>query len=191
MDPLGKGVVIMMYPNSCRFLSQKGVFILFAIMAFILASFVPLVLAEEQTDTPEAGVPGKKAEGAEHPVSAPGGFMAPTLEGPWRSRIALNAWLPTAIKITVETESDSGSTTEDIGWLINHIDYIIPISGEVRKGSFGAYANLLAFKLTGTLDAGPARFRLGRSRISPGRRPQLRTRPLGTRHGSTRTLADR
>ncbi len=146
-----------MNPNSGRFLSRKWVFIVFAIMAFILASFVPLVLAEEQTDTPKAGVPAKTAEGGEHPVSAPGGFMAPTLEGPWRSRIALNGWLPTAIKITAKTESGSGSTTEDIGWLLDHLDYIIPISGEVRKGSFGAYANLLAFKLTGTLDAGPAR----------------------------------
>jgi hypothetical protein len=146
-----------MNPNSGRFLSRKWVFIVFAIMAFILASFVQLVLAEEQTDTPKAGVPAKTAEGGEHPVSAHSGFMAPTLEGPWRSRIALNGWLPTTLKITVDTESDSGSVTEDAGWLINHLDYIIPISGEVRKGSFGAYANLLAFKLTGTLDAGPAR----------------------------------
>jgi hypothetical protein len=146
-----------MNPNSSRFLSQKWFFVVFAMMAFILAPFVPLVLAEEQTDTPETGVPAKGAEGGEHPVSAHSGFMAPTLEGPWRSRIALNGWLPTTLKITVDTESDSGSVTEDAGWLLDHMDYIIPISGEVRKGSFGAYANLLAFKLTGTLDAGPVR----------------------------------
>jgi hypothetical protein len=146
-----------MNPNSVRFLSQKWVFMVFAIIASILAPFVPSVLAEEQTDTPAAGVPAKTAEGGEHRVSAPSGFMAPTLEGPWRSRIALNGWMPTTLKITVDTESDSGSVTEDLDWLLNHLDYIIPISGEVRKGSFGAYANLLAFKLTGTLDAGPAR----------------------------------
>jgi len=146
-----------MNPNSGHFLSQKWTFIGFAIMAFILASFEPLVLAEEQTDKPKAGMPAKTAEGGEHPVSALSGFMAPTLEGPWRSRIALNGWMPTTLKITVDTESDSGSVTEDLDWLLNHLDYIIPISGEVRKGSFGAYANLLAFKLTGTLDAGPAR----------------------------------
>ncbi len=131
--------------------------ILFAVMVLIFAAFVPPVPAEEQTDTPEAGVSAKTAEGAEHPVSAPGGFMAPTLEGPWRSRIALTGWLPTHIKITAETESDSGSVTEDLGWLLDHLDYIIPVDGEVRKGSFGAYAHLLAFKLTGSLDAGPAR----------------------------------
>ena len=147
-----------MNPNSGRFLSQKWVFVVFTTIAFVLIPFVPLVLAEEQTDTPKAGVPAKTAEGDEHPVSAPGGFMAPTLEGPWRSRIALNGWMPTTLKFSVDTESESGSVTEDLNWLLDHMDYIIPISGEVRKGSFGAYANLLAFKLTGTLDAGPARF---------------------------------
>ncbi len=146
-----------MNPSSGRFLSQKWVFVVFTTIAFVLIPFVPLVLAEEQTDTPKAGVPTKKAEGDEHPVHAPGGFMAPTLEGPWRSRIALNGWMPTTLKFSVDTESDSGSVTEDLNWLLDHMDYIIPISGEVRKGSFGAYANLLAFKLTGSLDAGPAR----------------------------------
>ena len=41
-------------------------------IAFVLVPFVPLVPAEEQTDTPEAGVPAKTAEGGEHPVFAPG-----------------------------------------------------------------------------------------------------------------------
>ena len=163
-------------------------------MAIILVSFVPLVLAEEQTEPPEEGVPAKTAEGAEPPVSTPNGFMAPTLEGPWRSRIALNGWAPTGLKITVDTESDSGSVTEDLNWLLDHMDYIIPISGEVRKGSFGAYANLLAFKLTGTLDAGPARldwddhgflldvglsYQLGRWALGTGARaPSLTVEPF-------------
>ena len=179
-----------MNPNSGRFICQKWVFIVFASITFILASFVLSVSAEEQTD----GVPAKTAEGAEHPVPAAGGFMAPTLEGPWRSRIALNGWLPTGLKITVDTESDSGSVTEDLDWLLNHLDYIIPISGEVRKGSFGAYANLLAFKLTGTLDAGPARldwddhgflldvglsYQLGRWALGTGARaPSLTVEPF-------------
>ena len=183
-----------MNPNSGHFLSQKWTFIGFAIMAFILASFEPLVLAEEQTDKPKAGMPAKTAEGGEHPVSAPSGFMVPTLEGPWRSRIALNGWMPTTLKITVDTESDSGSVTEDLDWLLNHLDYIIPISGEVRKGSFGAYANLLAFKLTSTLDAGPARldwndhgflldvglsYQLGRWALGTGARaPSLTVEPF-------------
>ena len=183
-----------MNPNSGRFLSQKWVFVVFTTIAFVLIPFVPLVLAEEQTDTPKAGVSAKTAEGGEHPVSAPGGFMAPTLEGPWRSRIALNGWAPTGLKITVDTESESGSVTEDLNWLLDHMDYIIPISGEVRKGSFGAYANLLAFKLTGTLDAGPARldwddhgflldvglsYQLGRWALGTGARaPSLTVEPF-------------
>ena len=183
-----------MNPNSGRFLSQKWVFVVFTTIAFVLIPFVPLVLAEEQTDTPKAGVPAKTAEGDEHPVSAPGGFMAPTLEGPWRSRIALNGWAPTGLKITVDTESESGSVTEDLNWLLDHMDYMIPISGEVRKGSFGAYANLLAFKLTGTLDAGPARldwddhgflldvglsYQLGRWALGTGARaPSLTVEPF-------------
>ncbi len=39
-----------MNPNSCRFWGQKGVVILFAVMAFILALFVPPVPAEEQSN---------------------------------------------------------------------------------------------------------------------------------------------
>jgi hypothetical protein len=120
-------------------------------MAFILAPFVSLVSAEEQTVTP-------KAKEAEHVVPAPAGFMAPTLEGPWRTRIALNAWLPLELKFRVETESESDSVTEDTNWLLNRLDYEIPIDAEVRKGSFGAFAHLLAFKLTGSTEAGPARF---------------------------------
>jgi hypothetical protein len=53
-----------MNPNSGRFLSQKWIFVVFTTIAFVLIPFVPLVLAEEQTDTPKAGVPTKKAEGA-------------------------------------------------------------------------------------------------------------------------------
>jgi hypothetical protein len=68
-------------------LSQKWVLFVFAVMAFTLAPFVPSALAGEQTE-------------AEHLVPAPGGFLAPTLEGPWRSRITLNAWLPTTITNT-------------------------------------------------------------------------------------------
>jgi len=44
------------------------------------------------------------AAGTKHPVAAPGGFMAPTLEGPWRTMIALSLWAPTTVKFGVETE---------------------------------------------------------------------------------------
>jgi hypothetical protein len=95
---------------------------------------------------------GETPAAAEHLVPAPGGFLAPTLEGPWRTRITLNAWLPTTIKLSV----DDDSTTEHLNWLLRNIVYEIPMDFEVRKGSFGAYAHLLGFKLLGTMDVGPA-----------------------------------
>jgi hypothetical protein len=99
----------------------------------------------------------ESGEGAGHPVPAPEGFMAPTLEGPWRFRTALQGWLPTTIEACVKTDADSGCDKEDLGWLLDHVDWMIPIDLEVRKGSFGAFAHILGFKLDGTLDdAGPA-----------------------------------
>jgi hypothetical protein len=106
-------------------------------------------------ETPAAGG-GEAPAAAEHPVPAPGGFLAPTLEGAWRSRITLNAWLPTTLKFSVDDGSESGSTTEHLNWLLRNIVYEIPTDVEVRKGSFGAYAHLLAFKLRGTIDVGRA-----------------------------------
>jgi hypothetical protein len=97
-----------------------------------------------------------QAEDPEHPVPAPEGFMTPTLEGPWRSRIALQGWLPTTIKACVDSGSDSGCDTEDLGWLLDNVGWMIPIDIEVRKGSFGAFVHTLGFKLEGTLNAGPA-----------------------------------
>jgi hypothetical protein len=83
--------------------------------------------------------------------------MAPTLDGPWRSRIALHGWLPTTIEACVDSGSDSGCETKDLGWLLDRVDWMIPIDIEVRKGSFGAFVHTLGFKLDGTLNAGPAR----------------------------------
>ena len=80
-----------------------------------------------------------QAEDPEHPVPAPEGFMTPTLEGPWRSRIALQGWLPTKIKACVDSGSHSGCETEDLSWLLDNVDWMIPIDIEVRKGSFGAF----------------------------------------------------
>ena len=73
------------------------------------------------------------AAGTKHPVAAPGGFMAPTLEGPWRTMIALSLWAPTTIKFGVETEEESETIHEDLDWRIDVFDYEIPIEAEVRK----------------------------------------------------------
>ena len=65
--------------------------------------------------------------------------MAPTLEGPWRTTIALSAWAPTTLTFDVNGEK----VNKGLSWLLDKLDWEIPIEGEVRKGSFGAYAHLL------------------------------------------------
>jgi len=146
-----------MYQRLSSVRRQERVYVTLIVVALILAVLAPSVPAEEQTDAPAAVVPAKEAERAKHPVPAPEGFMAPTLEGAWRSRIALQGWLPTTIKVCVDSDSDSGCETKDLGWLLNHVDYMIPIDVEVRKGSFGAFVHTLVFKLDGTMQAGPAK----------------------------------
>jgi hypothetical protein len=120
---------------------QKGGFIAFVITVFLLISFVPLAFAEESV----------------HPVPNPDGFMAPTFEGSWRTNISLSAWVPTTVKI----KSDNGESKETVdkpfSWLLDVIDYEVPLEFEVRKGSFGVYAHLLAFKLSDTIEQGHLR----------------------------------
>ena len=90
--------------------------------------------------------------------AAPGasGFNAPTLEGDWRFRVALNGWIPDSIPISVEAGNKSGSTTLDIGWLLDHLGYALPFQAEARKGAFGLYLSAIPFKFVGTVHAGPA-----------------------------------
>lgn len=82
------------------------------------------------------------------------GFNAPTLDGDWRVRLALNGWIPDSIPITVHDAGKSSSTTLDIGFILDHLGYAIPLDGEVRKGTFGLYLHTLTFKLVGATDVG-------------------------------------
>jgi hypothetical protein len=93
--------------------------------------------------------------GAQEEVADTLGFNAPTLEGDWRFRLALNGWIPDSIPITVDAGNKSGSTTLDIGFLLDHLGYVIPLDGEVRKGTFGLYLHTLTFKIVGATDVGP------------------------------------
>jgi len=80
--------------------------------------------------------------------------MAPTLEGPWRTNISLSLWAPT----NVTFKSDNGESKETIhknlSWLLDVIDYEVPLEAEFRKGSFGVYAHLLGFKINDTIESG-------------------------------------
>jgi opacity protein-like surface antigen len=117
---------------------QKGVFIAFVLVAFLLIPFTPSALAEV----------------AVHPVPNPDGFMAPTLEGPWRTNISLSAWAPSRVRFKTDNGESKETVNKNLGWLLDVIDYEVPIEVEVRKGSFGAYAHLLAFKISDTIHSG-------------------------------------
>jgi hypothetical protein len=117
---------------------QKGGFIAFVMVAFLLIPFTPLALAEV----------------AVHPVPNPDGFMAPTLEGPWRTNISLSAWAPSRVRFQTDNGESKETVNKNLGWLLDVIDYEIPFEVEVRKGSFGVYAHLLAFKISDTIHSG-------------------------------------
>lgn len=94
------------------------------------------------------------AEVAVHPVPDPDGFMAPTLEGPWRTIVSLSLWAPSRVRIESDNGESKSTINKNLGWLLDVIDYEVPLEAEVRKGSFGVYAHLLAFKLDDTIEEG-------------------------------------
>ena len=98
--------------------------------------------------------------GAQQAAQGASGFNAPTLGGDWRFRLALPGWIPDSIPVTADAGHRSGSTTLDIGFILDHLGYIFPFDAEARKGTFGIYLHTITFKLVGTVDAGPARIRL-------------------------------
>lgn len=101
--------------------------------------------------------------GAQQVAPEARGFNAPTLDGDWRFRLALNGWIPDSIPVSVDAGNRSGTATKDVGDLLDHLGYAIPIDAEVRKGSFGVYAHTMAFKFVGSVDAGPAVIRFSNS----------------------------
>jgi hypothetical protein len=127
-----------MNSNSGFLECQKGGFIAFVIVTFLLVSFVPSALAEVPV----------------HPVPNPDGFMTPTLEGPWRTNISLSAWAPSRVRIKTDNGESKVTVNKNLGWLLDVIDYEVPIEAEVRKGSFGVYAHLMAFKISDTIQEG-------------------------------------
>jgi hypothetical protein len=136
--------------SSCKCLSRQWSAIPVVLIALMILPIKPLAAADASvTSVKESG-------GDKYAPPVAGGFNVPTLEGPWRFRIAVDGFMPTDIKLTVRTPAAHGSETKDLNWLVDNLDYVIPIDAEVRKGSFGAFAHLFAFKLTGDMDAGPA-----------------------------------
>jgi hypothetical protein len=126
---------------------------------------------------------------------APLGFIAPTFDGDWRFRIAINGWATNVIHIEAQTDSKSGYLDEDLGWVLKRLEYIVPLDFEVRKGSFGVFFHSLFVGLSGEIDViGPLEFNwdgplflldiglsyeLGRWRLGEGSRgPEITLEPF-------------
>ena len=98
--------------------------------AFLLmAGVVPAALAE----------PGPAVSALNPNRPAPDGFLAPTLEGDWRVRVAADIWLPNALEIEAFSASDGDGDylRKDLIWLLEAIYFYFPFDFEVRKGRFG------------------------------------------------------
>ena len=126
---------------------------------------------------------------------APLGFIAPTFDGDWRFRVAINGWAPNVIHFEAETPLGGGYLDEDLGWLLRNLKYYVPIDFEVRKGSFGAFFHTLFLGLGGDTELiGPLElswddtlylfdvglsYELGRWRLADGARaPELTLEPF-------------
>jgi hypothetical protein len=86
------------------------------------------------------------------------GFNSPTVDGPWRRSIALSLWLPSRIRLNAQGK-ESGSkravVKKDLSWLVDGLEYEVPLEFELRKGTFGIYAHLLAFRIDGEVHEPP------------------------------------
>jgi hypothetical protein len=77
---------------------------------------------------------------------APDGLLAPTLEGDWRFRVAIDGWLPNVVDIGASSAAGGGVIRNDLEWLVRGMYFYLPIDFEVRKGRFGLlYHNFLFF----------------------------------------------
>ena len=53
------------------------------------------------------------------------------------------------IKVRVKADGKTDTIQKSLDWLLDHLDYDIPINGEVRKGSFGFFVHTFFFKVSG------------------------------------------
>lgn len=83
------------------------------------------------------------------------GFIAPTLQGPWRLRFSLHGWLPNEIPVCVDGGLGLPCKTLGLDFIFGNLGYVIPTDLEVRKGVFGAYWHMLAFRFVGSEEVGP------------------------------------
>jgi hypothetical protein len=116
-----------------------------------LAAAAPAEGAAKQSKADESRA---KLDAKLNPWPNQNGFISPTFDGAWRFRFALNGWLPTSLKIKVDDGDVNQSTTVGTDFILGNLKFIVPIDLAVRKGSFGAYMNTLAFKIGGSTQVG-------------------------------------
>ena len=109
--------------------------------ALLLTGLAPVAaLAEDEEPAMSALNPN---------AHAPLGFIAPTFDGDWRFRVAINGWAPNVVHIETKTALGSGYLEEDLWWLLKNLELYVPVDFEVRKGSFGAFFHTLFMELGG------------------------------------------
>jgi hypothetical protein len=84
------------------------------------------------------GEPQKKMH-VKHRSSEKEGFIAPTLDGPWRFTFASWGWLPD-VPIKIKLGDKEVDIPLDLGKIIDDLQFTAMLDFEVRKGSFGIYA---------------------------------------------------
>jgi hypothetical protein len=114
--------------------------------AVFLAAAAP---AEEAAKQSKADESRARLDAKLNPWPNQNGFISPTFNGPWRFRFALNAWIPTSVKITVNDREGTDSDTLGTDFLLGNIKFIWPFDLEVRKGSFGAFWHTYGFIVRG------------------------------------------
>lgn len=153
--------------------------------ALLLAGLAPAAALAEETTMSELN-PN---------AHAPRGFIAPTFDGDWRFRIAINGWAPDVIHIEAKAGARSGYLDKDLKWLLKNLELLVPVDFEVRKGSFGAFFHTVFMELGGDTELiGPLEldwndsiylfdiglsYELGRWRLAEGSRaPELTLEPF-------------
>ena len=86
-----------------------------------------------RTDEPRATMSAKQESSPKKE-----GFFAPTLDGPWRFTAAGYGWLPNA-PAEIKVRHGDATLPEDLGTLLDDLQFGAFLDFEVRKGKLGAY----------------------------------------------------
>ena len=86
-----------------------------------------------KTDAPRTKMSAKR-----DPWPNQDGFIAPTLDGPWRFTAAMYGWLP-EIPLELNLGRVHATGLIDLGTILDDLQFTAMLDFEVRKGPFGAY----------------------------------------------------